>query len=163
MKGIREEYRSAKQALASRQSEENYKELISECYEVLVYHRELCRENEFAGTLQLYEDTALSFWRQYKTAESLCHLVHFYGDWQILDYFNWLPDRKHHLLKGLGYVREYHRMEDADYSAALFVRHYLSLCETCRSGEQEEQLSYARAANRCPKVICQDIRYLRMA
>lgn len=31
MKGIREEYRSAKQALASRQSEENYKELISAC------------------------------------------------------------------------------------------------------------------------------------
>ncbi len=50
------------------------------------------------------------------------------------------------MLKGLGYVREYHRMEDADYSAALFIRHYLSLCETCRSGEQEEQLSYAREA-----------------
>lgn len=146
MKGIREEYKSAKTALLSEQSENNYKEMISACYEMIAYYRELCKEGEFADVLQLYEKTALSFWKQYKTVESLCHIVYFYSDWNILIYYNGLPDMKQHLLKGLEYAQQYHNMEDADYSACVFVQHYLSLCETCRSGEGREQVSYAKKA-----------------
>lgn len=146
MKEIWEEYKSAKKALLSEQSKYNYKNLLDACYRMLFYHPELCRKGEFAGTLQVYEKAALSFWKQYRTAESLCHVVYFYGDWKILEYFKSLPERKRHLRKGLEYAKQYHDMEDADYSACLYIQYYVSLCETCRSGESEEQLSYAKTA-----------------
>lgn len=49
-------------------------------------------------------------------------------------------------MKGQKYVRQYHDMEDSDYSACRYIAYYHFLCETCRSGEWKEQLSYAKTA-----------------
>lgn len=111
-----------KAALAEEQSEENFRAMIQVCHYIIEYHwHEAKNMDEFADLVQSYEKTAVSFWKKYKTLESLYHIVYFYGDWMFTAWIYGLrePVRNlEHMKKGVLYAQLYHEKANKDYSAA---------------------------------------------
>ena len=145
-RGVYRDYASAKAALAEEQSEENFRAMIQVCHHIIEYHwHEAKNMDEFADLVQSYEKTAVSFWKKYKTLESLYHIVYFYSDWMFTSWIYGLrePVRNlEHMKKGVLYAQLYHEKANKDYSAVLSIRLYRTMYEIL----PEEGLDYLRKA-----------------
>lgn len=131
--GAHRNYTSAKKALAMQQSENNFKEMISVCHDIIEYYWQEAKDmDEYADLVQIYEKTVVAFWKKYKSSESLYHIVYFYGNWEFTTQIYGLREPKQnleHMKKGILYTQLYHKKRNKDYSAVLSIRLYRNMYE----------------------------------
>lgn len=144
------DYVSARRALLREQSEKNYREVIRVCHRIIVSYCYDVKEEEYTDVVRIYEETAMAFWKKYKTSESLYYIVYYYSDWQFMLCFCGVggPDRcLEHMRKGILYAELYHEKVNREYSAVLLIHLYRALYEI----RPAEGLDYLRQACRLAK------------
>lgn len=144
-------YQLARKNLEEEKSVEHYRDVIQACYCIVGNWGAVGCLDEFAGVSEYYENAVLDYLDTIGTVNSLYHVVVYYTDKNILSQYHDLSEKKHHLKKGLTYVKEFHKAVDDERSAIRYIDCYLQLNQYCRTGEDLEQLSYADKAYKLAK------------
>lgn len=141
----------AKAEVAQKASTENYRKVIAVCYCAITNWSLLSCLDEFGGIWEYYEKCVLEYLDIEDTMDGLYQTVLYYTNQDIVWKINDLTARKHHLNKGLPYVKLLFETLKDEESAEKYVNCYLQLFECCSTGEDLEALSYADKAYKLAK------------
>lgn len=147
------EYQTNKSLLEQKQDETAYKSMLDTCYNIIFCWDTVGCLDEFSGLIDFTERTALAFFEESRTLESLYYLAFFYTDQDLLWSAGNLEWQKEQLLKGVEYARLLYELLNDEESAERYISCYLLLDQVCRSLEDLEQLGYADQAYRIAKEI----------